>query len=111
MYRYRGTLGVTRKSLDEAAKHIGKLGRLRYVRGYFYRSKHGPRAGVIVRGENGSARFGGFSWGYSGEGPRGLGAFLESIGVAGESLRRAVSHEWDERIGEHWRIELSRAVA
>lgn len=103
MYRYRGTVGVTRKSLIEAEKHLKKLGRLNYVKGYFYKGKHGPRAGVLVRGEDGTARFGGFSWGYSGEGPRGLAVFLRMLG-ADETL--VINHPWNEKLGEHWRISL-----
>ena len=104
--RYRGSLGVTRKSLDQL-KHLPKLGKIKYVRGYFYQSKYGPRAAVLVRGANGSCRFGGFSWGYGGEGPRGLQQLLIKLGVESTTIEKVVYNTpWTEEIKEHWRIEF-----
>lgn len=90
MYRYRDNAGSTHQSLNRT-KHVVKLGKLKYVRGYVYLGRYGAHhAGVLVRGENGTARFGGFSWGYSGEGPRGLVQFLLSLGYKLDEVQKVV---------------------
>ena len=49
-YRYRGSLGVTRRSLEQVKKHLHKIGKPVYVRGYFYPGKYRQTAGVWQRG-------------------------------------------------------------
>lgn len=117
MYRYveqekvdgKTTLtgGVTNRSL-KALKHLPKIGVPRYVRGYLYKGRHGVNhIGVIVRGNLGSIRFGGFGWGYGGEGPRGLKRLFEALGITQDPATLA---EWpsfrDTDLGEHWRIKI-----
>lgn len=105
--RYRDNAGSTFRSLA-AAKHVARLGNLEYVRGYVYQGKFGTRVGVIVRGNNGSARFSGFSWGYGGTGPNGLNNFLKQIGInEAEAARIAFNTPWEpDKIGEVWRINV-----
>lgn len=91
-YRYQTrTNGVTAKSLDKL-HHLGKLGTIKEVRGYRYETKPGWTSCdmVMVTGEKGTARFGGFSWGFSGTGPRGLVDLLTTIGLS-EHLARHIA--------------------
>lgn len=110
MYRYRDHAGSTRRSLDRL-KHLSKLGKFLYVRGYVYFGRYGVKhSAVLVRGRNGTARFDGFSWGYGGEGPRGLVQLLEALGVP-KILRDEIAFTkvpWDgwDTIGEKWRLNL-----
>lgn len=79
--RYRDQAGSTRISTIASKKHVARLGKLEYVRGYVYRGTYGMTFATIVKGENGTARFRGFSWGYGGEGPHGLLYLLQRLGV------------------------------
>ena len=68
---------------------------------------------VLVRGSLGSARFGGFAWGYSGEGPRGLKILLNQLGVNAITIKKiAEDTKWDgwEKVGESWRISLDSTL-
>ncbi len=81
MYRYRETVnGVTLHSLSKL-HHLDKLGILLSICGYRYRHKGVLHERVMVRGTNGSARFGGFCWGYWGEGPRGLQKLFDVLEI------------------------------
>lgn len=104
--RYRDEGSTTARSLKATQKHVARLGTLIYVRGYIYRGRYGLRQGVIVRGTNGTARFGGFSWGYGGTGPNGLNTFLQQIGVSKqEAEATAFNTPWETNTqGEKWRI-------
>lgn len=106
--RYRDEGHTTHRSLSAATKHTARLGTLTYVRGYVYRGRYGLKAGVIVRGENGTARFTGFSWGYGGTGPNGLNNLLRQLGVTEATARTtAFDTPWDTNsAGEKWRIDL-----
>jgi len=104
------TGGVTKRSLL-ALKHLPKIGVPRYVRGYLYKGRHGVNhIGVIVRGTKGSMRFGGFGWGYGGEGPRGLKRLFEALNITLDPTYREFG-EWpsfrDTDLGEHWRINFT----
>lgn len=113
MYRYRDNTGTTRTSLS-AMRHLSKIGKVTSIRGYRYKAKGISQEAVLVSGENGSCRFGGFLWGYAGEGPRGTVELLKHLGlpeyaaneVAFESLRR----EHDE-LGVDWRIDFYNGYA
>lgn len=107
MYRYRGNRGVTRKSLTEMVKHLHKIGTPLLVRGYWYNGRYGKNAAVMVRGTLGTARFGGFSWGYGGEGPRGLEQLLQRLNVSAEQIKEVLRTPWEEEVREHWRINLA----
>jgi hypothetical protein len=114
--RYEGksilTNGVTQCSL-KALKHLPKVGKLISVRGYVYASKRDfdnqpiTRIGVTVKGENGYIRFGGFLWGYGGEGPRGLMQLFAKLGIVGVDVATLCGGSPDysaSSIGEWWRI-------
>ena len=113
MYRYRDQRGSTNVSLKRLA-HLSKLGKFLYVRGYCYRDGQGiKQMAVLVRGSLGSARFGGFAWGYGGEGPRGLKTLLNQLGVDAITTKKIVEDtRWDgwEKVGESWRISLASPV-
>ena len=86
MYRYRGKDGGTREGLRAFRKHHHKIGEPTEVRGYTVIAWCGflgvsPYVRVTVRGKNGTLRLGGFQWGYSGEGPRGLEEILYCLGI------------------------------
>jgi len=105
------TGGITRRSL-KALKHLPKVGKLRYVRGYIYTGRYGVQhIGVLVRGEKGSVRFGGFSWGYQGEGSRGLAELFKALNLPGLALRVFTLTEWPgfsrSDVGEHWRVTFN----
>ena len=70
-YRYRDGRGCTRDSLARR-KHLPKIGQVVEIQGKRWNGKYRHTEGVLVKGTNGSCRFGGYCWGYSGEGPRGL---------------------------------------
>lgn len=81
MYRYReSNSGSTQRSIS-AYKHLSKLGKVLYVKGYRYNNY---KEKVIVVGDKGSARFDGLCWGYKGEGTRGLVQLLTKLGVSTE---------------------------
>ena len=99
------TGGVTKRSLA-ALKHLPKVGKVLYVKGYIYTGRFGVQhVGVLVRGETGSIRFGGFSWGYHGEGSRGLAQLFAKLGIAVDPYTIA---EWGDfrpsYVGEYWRV-------
>lgn len=106
--RYRDNAGSTFRSVKAAQKHIDRLGKLIYVRGYIYTGKYGNDAAVIVRGVGGTCRFSGFSWGYGGTGPNGLRQMLLQLGINEELVNKTVfDTPWiTNTIGEKWRINL-----
>jgi hypothetical protein len=106
------TGGVTRRSLA-ALKHLPKIGMPRYVKGYVYMGHGGTtHIGVLVRGTKGSIRFGGFGWGYYGEGPRGLAELFRQLNIDADPSTLA---HWPDfspsSVGEYWRIECHWEVA
>jgi hypothetical protein len=107
--RYRDQAGSTRISTIASKKHVARLGKLEYVRGYVYRGTYGMTFATIVKGENGTARFRGFSWGYGGEGPHGLLYLLQRLGVDDATANKtAFETPWETNtIGEKWRIDLT----
>jgi hypothetical protein len=91
MYRYKAPHdGCTRHSI-KGLKYINKLGKLISIQAYTVASKNKLKTGwnvflnthirIKIIGENGTCIFGGFSWGYGGEGPRGLIELLKSCGM------------------------------
>ena len=82
------------------------------MRGYIYRGRyHAFRHGVIVVGEKGTARFNGFAWGYSGEGPRGLRQFLTQLNVSKDQIAEVLESNWPDfnKRQDCWRIDLTPA--
>lgn len=108
MYRYRDCKGSTSGSQEMADKHLQKVGDIQYIKGYFHIGNGKmlyPR--VLVRGDRGSARFNGFSWGYRGTGPQGLRNFLLSLGLNNEQASCiAFDTAWKWEKGESWKISF-----
>ena len=101
------TGGSTERSL-KAMKHLPKVGTLYYVRGYVYRGRYNTlHVGVIVKGSKGRIRFGGFSWGYGGQGSRGLKELFEKLNIPLDPTTKILGNwdGWDE-VGEKWRISF-----
>lgn len=87
--RIRIEAGTTNAAVKAIPK-INKLGEIHSVQGERFVSLK-KIAGefipiqhevVMIRGENGTARFKGFCWGYGGTGPNGLAQLLETIGLS-----------------------------
>lgn len=100
MYHYKAPHhGCTRYSVN-GLKHIDKLGKLISIEAYTVASMikthsqgkfttitetwFNPLVRIIVRGENGSCTYGGFLWGYGGEGPHGLRDMFIKCGMSKE---------------------------
>lgn len=80
MYRYRWN-GATVGAEKRFDTILSKLGKIRYVKGYRYYGRYNVNhEAVLIRGENGSARFHGLLWGYHGQGPRALVELLVKLG-------------------------------
>lgn len=92
--RYRDKSGTTRRSINAAKKHLSRIGELKRIVGSVNQSKYGLKSGVTFHGTNGSARFGGLSWGYGGEGPHGL---IEVMILAGVPKHIAESITFDSK--------------
>jgi hypothetical protein len=109
-YRYRNDRS-TKANTTKFAKILPKLGRIRYVKGIAWKNIYGvTQEAVIVRGENGYARFGGLLWGYYGEGPRGLADLLEHLGFnKQDALSFAYNTVRDDNppMGEQWLLDDS----
>lgn len=104
--RYRDNAGTTHKSIDRFNKHIGRIGKVASVEGYRYRGRyHTTHEGVMIRGENGTLRFDGFCWGYSGTGPSGLYFTLLALRVD-DTKARDVAFYTVRRdvVGTDWKI-------
>jgi len=99
--------GLTRASI-RSIKHLSKVGTPTMVRGYQYRDRYGfLQMAVKVFGTAGTVRFSGFSWGYCGEGPRGLQKLFNALGVIKDASTFCVWNGWDAKyLGTHWQIKL-----
>ena len=111
MLRYRDNAGSTRRSENAAQRNLHKLGKLTSVKGYIFQGRYGKNAAVMVYGENGTARFNGFSWGYGGTGPNGLKNFLTTLGID-EATAKTVAFQtpWDtDTVNTAWELSLTPA--
>lgn len=106
-YRYRENTGTTRKSLESVEKHIEKVGQINYIRAYVYKNDGICRPVVLVKGDRGSARFSGFSWGYNGEGVRGTKSLLQKLNIPSDTIDQVLSTKWTDEIKEHWRVKVA----
>jgi len=105
------TGGSTDKSL-KAIKHLPKVGKVRYVRGYVYQGRNGVKhVGVIVKGYWGRIRFGGFSWGYGGQGPRGLKELFQELKIPLDPTTKILGDWEPDQVGEKWRISFENGEA
>jgi len=119
MYYHRARHpGITRISLRSMHRHLSKIGTPLWAEAYSMnvktRNGDSSRCYVVVTGTTGKIRFGGFSWGYHGEGPRGLQALLDALGYKG-----APTHAWPDFKGSnspntalnrkayHWNLVLN----
>ncbi len=102
--RYDNSTAQCRKRFDRVAK----LGKLSSVRGYRYRGRYNTtHEAVLIKGENGSIRFGGLLWGYGGEGPRGLVELLGKIGVSESNAQQiAFTTARRDEVGTDWEIKV-----
>lgn len=103
------TGGSTRRSLA-AMKHLSKVGEVKYVKGYTYNGRYNTtHVGVLVVGTKGSVRFGGFSWGYAGEGCRGLQVLFDRLKIPAHATTIGVWPEFS-KVGDHWKLYLVKGV-
>ena len=106
MIKYHDKAGGTTQRSLKKIHHVDRLGKLFYVKGHTYKSKKcGYDFSVVVRGENGICTFTGFSFGYSGEGPRGLLALLNKLGIDNTVAKQIVfGGTWNEtnNTGVNW---------
>ena len=96
-YRYRESWGggVTNLSLKAFNKHVSKIGEVSSVKGYIYFGQHKTNhIGVLLTGTKGTLRLGGLSWGYGGEGVRGLRVILTNLGCPEDEIKRVTAVEW-----------------
>jgi hypothetical protein len=100
--------GSTLASL-KVMKHLPKVGQLKYVRGYVYRGRYNTtHVGVVVRGDKGYIRFGGFSWGYGGQGPRGLADLFKQLQIDVDPTSDVLgSNPCGADSGTKWKISLA----
>lgn len=89
---------------------VDEIGNVQFIRGYLRVDHRGvKRISVMVHGTTGTVRFDGFSWGYGGEGPRGLNQLFEKLNVPQYQRDFVQSHSWDGWVGpprEFWRINF-----
>lgn len=100
-------------------KHISRLGAIKSIRGYRYRAtrRNGDSTinttfeRVLVVGENGTARFDGVCWNYSGTGPCALVELLEVCGVPNSIAKDVAfnSHRFDTP-GTDWSINVDNGT-
>jgi hypothetical protein len=91
---------------------VENIGDVRFIRGYLRVDHRGIKLNsVMVHGTLGTVRFDGFSWGYAGEGVRGLLALFEKLNIPQYQRDFAEHHEWSGWEGpprEYWRINLEK---
>jgi len=110
--------GVTRFSIL-GMRHLEKLGTITKVIGYrkfvYLTGECGnfpvDREYVKVIGANGTATFGGFCWGYTGEGSRGLETLLINIGCSAK-YAFLIAYQTPRQVftGIDWELDISNGV-
>lgn len=112
MYRYRNNSGATSRCLAALDTCLPRVGKVYEVRGYVYFGRYDiHHQGVLVKGSDGSARFSGFSWGYGGQGPKGLRTLFERLRIPAQVFKDIQTHCdtplwsrprlcWDLQVGE-----------
>ncbi len=106
MIRYR-TGGISTSNCEKRVdKHLARIGKIQYIKGYRYQGKYGSTEAVMVKGENGTLRFQGFLWSYHGQGPRGLIYLLQKCGVDQDFAERIAfdTPRNYPNVGEDWRL-------
>ncbi len=107
--RYRYQNGGTDRSLTMVHKNLSKVGRVFSIRGYRYFGRYlTTHEAVMIKGEKGSARFGGFCWSYFGEGPRGLTKLLQLCGVPVDTANSiAFNSVRNDVVGTDWELKAT----
>jgi hypothetical protein len=81
-YRYRWNGGTTAGARKRFDKILAKLGPVRSVTGYRFVGRFKTQhEAVMIRGENGTARFSGLLWGYGGDAPKATVELLVKLGI------------------------------
>jgi hypothetical protein len=113
MYRYRQTSGSTRLSLIAFEKHHHKIGDVVRIKGYCYKGRVANQMGVLIVGTKGTMRLSGLSWGYSGEGVRGLKQILEQIKVPEDQAAKILAIKWDgwNKVEEAWSYRFDQRMS
>ena len=105
-FRISGCTSANLRQLDK----VDQIGEIRCVRGYIRTdSQYVRRTSVMVHGTAGTVRFDGFSWGYDGEGPRGLDRLFSKLNIPQYQRNFVQSHDWSGWEGpdrEFWRVNL-----
>lgn len=109
-YRYRDNAGTTFRSIQAIENHLHKVGQIKEVKGYVYKGRYNTtHVGVMVKGDRGSARFSGLSWGYFGTGPNGLRQLLSKLGLDNNTIADVAHYnvKWEpNKVGEFWNIKF-----
>jgi hypothetical protein len=78
--------GITKHSLKYFEKHIDKIGKIQSITAYhIVSSKQGCKQAnvrISIKGINGTIVLGGLSWGYHGEGSRGLSQVFHKCSIS-----------------------------
>lgn len=104
-YRQQGTTGDALRTMDSV---LARIGTPLSVQGYRYFGRWNKfHDGVLLRGTEGTARFSALSWGYGGEGPRGLVELLVRLGLHRERAENVAfqSRRYDDP-GVDWFVRF-----
>jgi hypothetical protein len=112
MYRYRQTSGSTRLALIAFKKHHRKIGDVVRIKGYCYKGKNANQTAVLIVGTTGTMRLSGLSWGYSGEGVRGLKQILEKLNMPADQMAKILAIKWDgwDKVKEFWSYTFDQST-
>jgi hypothetical protein len=113
MYRYRCE-GHTTWNARKNFNRVGVLGKIKRVKGYRFTSCRKNNSNqpvqheyVLVVGENGSCRFSGLCWSYSGEGPSGLCELLKLLGIGKDMAEQVAYHSYrGQHDGTDWELKF-----
>jgi hypothetical protein len=106
-YRYRQQ-GTTGDALRAMPSVLDRIGTPLSVQGYRYWGRWNKlHDGVLLKGTEGTGRFSALSWGYGGEGPRGLVELLVRLGVHRERAEHIAfqSRRYDDA-GLDWLVRF-----
>jgi hypothetical protein len=81
-YRYRWNGGTTAGARKRFDRILANLGPVKEIRGYRFLGRFKTQhEAIMVKGENGTARFSGLLWGYGGEAPKATVELLRKLGI------------------------------
>lgn len=116
MKRYRMFAGTSPMAENYADKVIPKLGTIVRIKAYRVTSKRDGlltwREQLLIVGTEGSARFNGCCWGYSGSGPMVVHKILKMCGVdVATADQLAFNGPRPDRDGTHWEWSIQKREA